>query len=185
MANWLNTALAMEKKKLRKCPVVNDLVPGHIVAQGWGYVVAGYSLVEQSFKALLHQRGKQVQPIHPLRTLFDSFSLHDKQILREFHSDYRAVQHKETNWLFPFETLDDFLKNLDGTDRRTGSLDWRYFLIEKPQNAMPIVSAEFLHEITYGCIRMLEYANERKMGHPSQYTYSHRLHRKRYNKSSR
>ena len=55
---WLDTALKKEKEKYKKCPVMPDLIPGHVAAQGWGYVVAGYFLVEESFKALLHVGGK-------------------------------------------------------------------------------------------------------------------------------
>ena len=58
MTAWLDMALDMEKDKLESCPVKRDLMPGAEVAQGWGFVVAGYFLVEQSFKALLHVREK-------------------------------------------------------------------------------------------------------------------------------
>ena len=70
---------------------------------------------------------------------------------------------------FPFGTLDEFLVNLDGDpnkkgDDHIGSFDWRYFLIEEKQSAkMPMVSVEFLHEIAYGCTRMVEYAHQRKV----------------------
>ena len=47
---WLDTALEKEKEKYEKCPVKSDLLPGHEAAQAWGYVVAGYFLVEESFK---------------------------------------------------------------------------------------------------------------------------------------
>ena len=49
VVTWLDTALKKEKEKYKKCPVMPDLVPDHQVAQGWGYVVAGYFLVEESF----------------------------------------------------------------------------------------------------------------------------------------
>ncbi len=67
---WLDTALEKEKEKYAKCPVIPDMVPGHEAAQGWGYVVAGYALVEQSFKALLHLREKNVPARHSLSNLF-------------------------------------------------------------------------------------------------------------------
>ena len=63
---WLDTALEKEKEKYEKCPVKSDLLPGHEAAQAWGYVVAGYFLVEESFKVLLYLRGKKVPPKHSL-----------------------------------------------------------------------------------------------------------------------
>ena len=59
---WLDTALKKEREKYKQCPVMPDFAPGHEVAQAWGYVVAGYFLVEESFKALLYLREKKVTP---------------------------------------------------------------------------------------------------------------------------
>ena len=81
---WLDTALEKEKEKYEQCPVKSDLVPGHEVAQAWGYVVAGYFLVEESFKALLYLRGKKVPTKHSLTMLFNLFEPGDKKILRAF-----------------------------------------------------------------------------------------------------
>ena len=88
---WLDTALKKEKEKYEKCPVKSDLVPGHEVAQAWGYVVAGYFLVEESFKVLLYLRGEKVPTKHSLTMLFNLFEPGDKKILREYYSDYRAT----------------------------------------------------------------------------------------------
>ena len=44
---WLDTTLKKEQEKYKKCPVMPDFAPGHEVAQAWGYVVAGYFLVEE------------------------------------------------------------------------------------------------------------------------------------------
>ena len=145
---WLETALEKEKEKYEKCPVIPDMVGGVEVAQGWGYVVAGYFLVEESFKALLYVREKKVPRIHPLTTLFEKFDEADKTILREFYADYRASIGGKRG-TFPVETLDDFLLNLDGDkkeqNKHVGSFDWRYFLIEeKKSQKMPLVSVDYL-----------------------------------------
>ncbi len=79
------------------------------MAQGWGFVVAAYSLLEQSFKALLYMRGKQVPVKHSLSDLFDQFETKDRGVLREYYSDYKATA--EGMGSFPFETLDDLLRN--------------------------------------------------------------------------
>ena len=181
---WLDTALKKEKEKYKRCPVTPDLVPGHEAAQGWGFVVAGYFLVEQAFKAILYVGDKHVLRIHELLKLFNSLEQCDRDILREYYTDFQAAigGHIAS---FPFRRLDDFLENLDG-DRvgttHTGSFDWRYFLIEKNRSReMPLVSVDYLHEIVYGSTRIVEHC---VLGHsaPLQFTYSWRIRRKRTNK---
>ena len=184
MTTWLGMALRMEKDKFKACPVQRDLIPDAEVAQGWGYVVAAYCLVEQAFKALLHIQGKPVALKHSLMAPFDGMDPEDQDMLREYYADYKNAG----GWSqFPFDTLDEFLANLDGdqNDRETdyiGSLDWRYFPIEERRGAdMPTVSIEFLHEIANGCIRMAEHASGGN-SNPSVCTYSHRLRWKRTDK---
>ncbi len=183
---WLDTALRAEQNKYKKCPVLRDLVPGHEAAQAWGYVVAGYFLVEESFKALLYVRDKYVPTKHSLAQLFGLFEADDGDTLREFYTDYRETIGGAVG-RFPYKTLNDFLINLDGVPNSrgndyVGSLDWRYFPIEEKRGQrMPTVSVEFLHEIAFGCIRMVEHSNTRR-SEPSRYTHSWRLRRKRVKK---
>ncbi len=155
------------------------MVPGHEVAQGWGYVVAGYFLVEESLKALLFVRGNQTVPKkHSLSTLFDMLENNDKAVLREYYDDYRNTMGGRIG-TFPFHTLHEFLLNLDGDKNRKGSFDWRYYLIEeKSSNVMPTVSVDYLHEIVYGCTRIVEHAHYRRSD-PSRSTLSRRMHAKR------
>ncbi len=182
MTAWLDTALRMEKRKFEACPVRRDLVPGHEVAQAWGFVVVGYFLVEESLKALLHVQGKQVPAKHSLTALFQSLAEEDRDLLREYYSDFRET----AGWTsrFPFKTMDGFLDNLDGDQNRrgtdhVGSFDWRYFLIEEKRSArMPTVSVEFLHEIAYGCIVMVKGVANGDV-EPSTCTHSFRLRWKR------
>ena len=182
MSAWLDTALRKEKDKYKKCPTIPDLEPGNEVAQAWGYVIAGYFLVEESFKALLYVREKKVPTKHSLTMLFNLFEPGDKAILREYYTDYRETG----GWpkKFPFDTLNEFLVNLDGApnkrgDDHMGSFDWRYFLIEEPRSAaLPLVSVEFLHEIAYGCTRMVYRAHNGGF-EPSRNTHSWRMYRKR------
>ena len=182
---WLDTALKKEKEKYKECPVIPDLVPGYTAAQGWGYVIAGYFLVEESFKALLHVRGKNVPKRHSLSALFNLFDPDDKTIIREYYDDYQATIGGDRG-AFPFKFLDDFLANLDGDkDKRgdhVGSFDWRYFLIEEKQSQkMPFVSVDYLHEIVFGCIQIIRYANNGRF-EPSRYTHSWRMRREREEK---
>ncbi len=186
MQTWLDTALEKEKEKYKKCPVNPDLVSGHEVAQAWGYVVAGYFLVEESFKALLHIRGKSVPIKHSLTMLFDLFDSHDQDFLREYYVDYGETG----GWpqKFPIATLDQFLANLDGDPNdwgsdHIGSFHWRYFLIEEQRSVkMPMASVEFLHEVVYGCTRVVAYAHNGNL-EPSRCTHSWRMRWKRDRKS--
>ena len=185
ITEWLDTALKKEKEKHEQCLVMPDRAPGHVEAQGWGYVVAGYFLVEQSFKALLYVRGKKVSKTHSLSTLFDSFEENDKAVLREYYNDYQATIGGRIG-RFSIKALDKFLVNLDGDENErgdhTGSFDWRYFLIEEKQNQkMPLVSVDYLHEIVFGCIKIIESA-ENDTFDPSRCTHSWRLQNVRQKK---
>ncbi|MDE2782529.1 MAG: hypothetical protein OXK77_06210 [Gemmatimonadota bacterium] len=177
--HWLDTAISFERRKLAKSPVLPDLAPGHEAAQGWAYVVAGYFLLEQALKLLLHLRSIPPARTHALSSeLYDLLPDKDRDILREYYRDYReACDHAAG---FPFRDLDRFLSNLDGqqnsSGRFIGSFDWRYYLIEKMSGAsMPIVSIDILHEIVYGATCIIEYLVHDNF-EPSKYTYSHRMH---------
>ena len=164
--SWLDTALKKERDKYRESPVLADMVSGQEAAQGWGYVVIGYFLVEEAFKALLHVREKGVPKEHALSILFDLLDQEDKSVLREYYDDYRATAKGELG-RFPFVSIEDFLVNLDGDKNERGnyigSFDWRYFLIEEMQSGkMPLVSVEYLHEITYGLTRVVEWVVYRR-----------------------
>lgn len=181
---WLDTALKMEKGKFAKCPVKRDMVPGCEVAQGWGYVVAGYFLVEQALKMLLHLTGKQPTMKHDLSFFFDLLSEEDKDVLKEYYRDFR-LSFAGAN-TFPHPELNDFINNLDGgtnsSGRYVGGFDWRYFLTQEEQGGeMPLVSIEFLHEIVYGAARIIEYRVHRKF-EPSTRSYSCRMHAERKRK---
>ena len=183
----MDTALKKEKEKYEKCPVIPDRVPGHEAAQGWGYVVTGYFLAEQSFKSLLYVREEKVLPLHSLYALFNMFDPNDKMILREYYDDFRATIGGKIG-AFPFNSLDKFLSNLDGDENargnKIGSLDWRYFLSqEKISQEMPLVSVDYLHEVVFGCTRIVEHANTGS-SEPSRYTRSWRMQRQRARKYS-
>ena len=106
-------------------------------------------------------------------TLFNSFDDNDKDLLREYYTDYRATIGGNRGE-FPFESLNDFLVNLDGdTGSNQGWLAWRYYLIEEVSE-MPFVSVDYLHEIVFGCIQIVKYAKNGRF-EPSRYTHSWRI----------
>ena len=182
MLVYIRAALEKEKEKYQKCPVLPDLAPGFVDASGWSYVVTGYVLVEQSYKALLRVREKEVPRGHSLSSLFSLLDDCDIEWLREFYVDYRETI-GGIRGEFPFACIDDFLTNLDGdTNERgehIGSFDWRYFLIEeKRSREMPTVSIDYLHEIVFGCTQILKFLSNGRYD-PSEFTHSWRLREER------
>lgn len=181
----LDTALKMEKEKYKGIPVGNDMVPMHDGLRAWSYVVSGYFLVEQAFKGLLVMRKKKVPQHHSLSRLFKRFNKSDKAILREYYTDFRSVI--RDGHTYPYETLEDFLENLDGdldeqSNQYVGSFDWRYMLLEKPRSGeIPFASIEFLHEVAYGAIRIIHHAHN-KVEDPRHLTISWRKRWKRKDK---
>lgn len=169
---WLETALEAEWRKFRDCPVMPNRFPGLAVAQAWGYVVAAYFLMEEAFKAILHLRERRVDKTHVLHALFTRLPPEDQSTLREYYRDFLATF--SHGGRFPFDDLAAFLANLDGGNER-GSFDWRYFPIEESSNeTMPVVNINIMHEIVYGCLRIIEHKRYADR-HPRHYTYSCRL----------
>ena len=178
---WLKTALKKEWQKHMANPVTPDMIPGYELAQAWGYVVAGYFLIEQGLKAILHMRGAEPPKTHALSVLFAALPAEDQGVLRAFYDDFRHTFPGMAS--FPLATLDGFIVNLDGARRSKGhyigSFDWRYFLTEETSGAsMPLVSINVMHEIVYGCIRLLK-SIDRGDDRASGSTYSGRLQWKR------
>ncbi len=177
---WLDTALDMEMRKFKSCPLKKDILSGVEAAQAWGYVVTGYSLAEQSLKAILYVRGEEKVPRkHSLSALFSLLYDEDKRVIAEYFTDLREFLGSSGNW-FPFKSVDNFVENLDGQENprksdHIGSFFWRYFLIEDlSSHTLPTVSIEFLHEITFACARILEFLIYKNF-QPTQYTYSNRM----------
>lgn len=181
---WLDTALKKEWQKLTATPVTPDMIPGHELAQAWGYVVAGYFLIEQGLKGVLHMRGVEPPKTHALAVLFKALRAEDQDVLRKYYDDFRGAFPGMTS--FPLATLDEFLVNLDGgrnsRGHYLGSFDWRYFLTEERSSAsMPHISINAMHEIVFGCIQ-LAISVDRGDSDPRGATYSWRL---RWDRSSR
>ena len=154
---WLDTALKKEWQKYTATPVTPDMFPSHEIAQAWGYVVAGYFLIEQGIKAVLYMRGGEPPKIHALSVLFAKLPAEDQDVLRAYYDDFCHTFPGMS--LFPMTTLDDFLMNLDGgrNSQSIGSFDWRYFLTEEGRGAsMPLVSINVMHEVVYGCVNLIE-----------------------------
>ena len=178
---WLETALQKEWQKFSTMPVMPDMAPGHEEAQAWGYVVAGYFLIEQGLKAVLHLQGVSPPTTHALSVLFTELPVEDQDTLCTYYDDFRYTFPGMSS--FPFSTLDEFLANLDGAKnsrgKYIGSFDWRYFLTEEGSGApMPLVSINIMHEIAYGCVQLVS-SIEKGDQNAGRATYSWRLQWKR------
>lgn len=172
---WLDTALKKEREKYKNTPVKRDMIPNHELAQAWGYVVAGYFLIEQGLKAVLYVRNNEPPKTHVLSCLFNKLSEEDRNVLREYYHDFRHACPGMSS--FPLERFDEFLKELDGDQNDHGSFDWRYFLTEEGSGAsMPLVSIDFMHEVVYGCMRLMALIYK-KDNEAVKATYSWRLQR--------
>jgi hypothetical protein len=179
--SWLEAALKKEWQKYSASPVMPDPIPGHEAAQAWGYVIAGYFLLEQGFKAILHFRGIEPPKVHALSVLFAELPPADQDQLRAHYRDFRHTFPGMRS--FPLGTLDDFLVNLDGARNSRGhyigSFDWRYFLTEEGGGtSMPLVSINVMHEIAYGCAVLFESIHKGN-DDAGRFTYSWRLRRNR------
>ena len=178
---WLDAALKKEWEKYKTAPVTPDMVPGHEAAQAWGYVVAGYFLIEQGLKAVLYVRGVEPPKTHVLSVLFAKMPAEDQDMLRVYYDDFRHTFPGMSS--FPLGTLDEFLVNLDGARNNRGqyigSFDWRYFLTEEGSGAsMPRVSINIMHEVVYGCVQLVR-SIDKGDGKEIGATYSWRLRWKR------
>ena len=178
---WLDTALKKEWQKYAATPVTSDMFPGHELAQAWGYVVAGYFLIEQGLKAVLHVRGVEPPKTHALSVLSAELPAKDQDVLRAYYDDFRHTFPGMSS--FPLATLDEFLVNLDGAQNSRGhyigSYDWRYFLTEEGSGAsMPRVGINVMHEVVYGCVQLVR-SIDKGDDKAGRVTYSWRLRWKR------
>ncbi len=177
----LETALKMERKKYAATPITPDLIPEYEVAQGWGYVVAGYFLIEQGFKAILYARGVQPRKTHAQSVLFAELPGGDRDVLCAYYDDFRHSFPSMSS--FPFSTLNEFLANLDGPQESSkGSLVWRYFPIEgEILSPMPIVGIDVMHELVHGCVCLIRaIVRNEDTESALRHTYSWRCQRKRW-----
>ena len=181
---WLDTALKMERRKYVATPVTPDMVPGHGVAQAWGYAITGYFLIEQGLKALLYVRDVDIDPknvqTHALAVLFVKLPEEDQDVLSAYYNDFRQTFPGMNR--FPLATLREFLVNLDGTrnsrGQYIGSFDWRYFLTEEGSGAsIPLVSVDIMHEIVLGCVQLINKDGDK--ARESTYTWRLRSERSR------
>lgn len=174
---WLNRALEFEKEKNRQCPVLPDLVSEFVNAGGWGYVVAGYTLLEQSLKLLLRLTTQEEKYGHEIAPLFAGLSDPDKFILREYYEDLRLSH--PTLGGYRLSTLDEFLEELDG-EWGEGWKAWRYYLTERERFSLPHISIDYLHEVVFGVLQILEEVLHQHSARQS--LYSQRRYRERFDK---
>lgn len=175
-SKWLDAALEFERKKYASNPIQRDIVVEFNYAQAWGFIVAGYFLLELSLKALSHRCNCEIKRNHALYKLFKRLPDEQKSILRLHYTDFVNTFPKLAQET-PNE-IDQFFKSLDG-DHSRGSFDWRYYLIEEPsEDQLPFVDINLIHEVVYS-IYLVHRAIGNKSDKPEKRTYSFRLHDER------
>ena len=168
----------MEWRKYKIEPIQPDIIEDYKAAQAWGYVIAGYSLIEQSLKAILYMRDICPERTHTLIDLFNEIKVDDQEIIRNHYLDFYYSFPGMNS--FPYLTIDDFFSNLDGArndkKKKVGSFDWRYFPTQEESGSqLPLVSINMMHEIVYGCLDLIKSIHyENKIA--GRYTYSWRLY---------
>ena len=135
----LDKACAITRDLVAKNPLTPDYSPDYMVVQGWPFVIALYSGVEQALKMLL-----VAQP-NPQFTLDD---LRKPPIRHDLEKLYAALPaddrghielHFREHWsLYDFNThgqvictAEDFIAHINGDGKPGGSVSWRYVLVEE------------------------------------------------------
>ena len=178
MTAWLDAALSKEQEKYSKCPVLVDSLPGYVDAQAWGYVVAGYFLLEESLKAVLHMRGEKVPRWHSLSRLFGRLKHRDQEVLREFYRDFRGSIGSHAG-KFHSESSTGFGQ----LDERVKGCTWfvgAYFLSSTCRMRTSDVQCRVLHEVRW-MIRICQCVSNGKIN-PLRYKRTERLWRERRDK---
>ena len=141
MRSWnkLDKACMITRDLVAKNPLTQDYLSDYMVVQGWPFVVALYSGVEQAMKLLL------LAPPNPQFTLDD---LRKPRIRHDLKKLYAALPtddrehielHFREHWtLFNYDTLgqvintaEDFIAHINGEGKPGGAVSWRYVLVEE------------------------------------------------------
>ncbi len=163
----MEAALKAEKQKYKATPITLERRSITQMAAASGYVVMGYSLIEQGLNGVLILRDRKPEKTHSLSDIFAHWDPEDRDFLRTYYEDFRICF--PTVREFPLKTLDEFLKYLDGPKsnqgQNVGSLAWRYYPTEKVcSKSMSLANIDFLHEVADGCVQLLRkelYGSER------------------------
>ena len=135
----LDRACAITRDLVAKNPLTPDYSPDYMAVQGWPFVVALYSGVEQALKMLLlFQPNPQFtladlkkEPYrHNLATLFAELPSDDREHIerhfREHWSLYEYNTHRQV-----IHTAEDFIAHINSGGKQGGSVSWRYVLVEE------------------------------------------------------
>lgn len=149
-------------------------------AQYWARMVYGYNMIEQGLKGLLHIEGNTDEAEkagHQLHQAYSNLSGKTQKALETQYEDY--IEMTMQTWDGePLESLDDFLKELDGDGR--GSFNWRYLLTQKPKGKTARkVHPTMMHEVIIGIIHAMHCSIEE--GDMSAQNFSKRQQRRALN----
>lgn len=150
----LDRACAITRDLVAKNPLTPDYSSDYMAVQGWPFVIALYSGVEQALKMLLLA---QPSPQFTLDDLKKRPFLHDlEKLYAELPSDDREhiELHFREHWsLYNYNThgkliraAGDFIAHINRGGRQGGAISWRYILIEEMEE-LPAMSLWTVCEI--------------------------------------
>ena len=150
----LDRACAITRDLVAKNPLTPDYSPDYMAVQGWPFVVALYSGVEQALKMLLLSQPspqftladlKKEPYRHNLATLFAELPSDDREHIewhfREHWSLYEYNTHRQV-----IHTAEDFIAHINSGGKQGGSVSWRYVLVEETME-IPAMSLWTMCEI--------------------------------------
>ena len=150
----LDRACAITRDLVAKNPLTPDYSPDYMAVQGWPFVVALYSGVEQALKMLLLAQPdpqfalddlKKEPYRHNLASLFAVLPSDDRQHIelhfREHWSLYEYNTHGQV-----IRTAEDFIVHINSGGKQGGAVSWRYVLVEETME-IPAMSLWTMCEI--------------------------------------
>ncbi len=170
--SWIkiDRACAITRDLVAKNPLTPDYSPDYMAVQGWPFVVALYSGVEQALKVLLLAQPnpqfaladlKKEPYRHNLVTLFAALPSDDRDHIewhfREHWSLYEYNTHGQV-----IHTAEDFIVHINSGGKQGGSVSWRYVLVEETMD-IPAMNLWTMCEIWHAvCCRVKTKALERQ-----------------------
>ena len=144
------TAQQRTAQSFDRVAIQPDLYQGTEIANKWMYFAAAYSGIEQVYKFLIanhkgmsvadwREQAKGKHDHHDIHTLFGKLPEVDRNILSEHYACFRSLH----NYIEP-DSLDMFLEVISGGRGNSGSVRWRYALVEPeglPRNSADAMMA--------------------------------------------
>ena len=137
--NKLDRACEITRDLVAKNPLTQDCLPDYMVVQGWPFVVALYSGVEQAVKVLLLAQPDPQFPLddlkkppfgHNLERLYAELPPDDREHIELHFREHWSLHEYDTHG-HVINTAADFIAHINGQGKPGGAVSWRYVLVEE------------------------------------------------------